>query len=121
MVIHYLFSIGSLFKIKDRIPDSVCSNIIYQFDYPTCGARYLGSTSRAFKIRVLEHIGKSYRTERYLNKMPFSSIRNHSHDEDHPFNESNFKIIQYCRNHQEALIGEKILIERLKPELNNRV
>ena len=115
------FSIGSLFKIKDRIPDSVCSNIIYQFECPSCGARYLGSTTRAFRIRVLEHIGKSYRTERYLNKMPFSSIRNHSHEEDHPFNENNFKIIQRYSSHQEALIGEKILIERLNPELNNRI
>ena len=114
------FSIGSLFKIKDRIPDSVCSNIIYQFECPSCRARYVGSTTRAFKIRVLEHIGKSFRTERYLKKMPFSSIRNHSHEKDHPFNESNFKIIQYCGSHEEALIGEKILIEKLNPALNNR-
>ena len=101
------FTVGSFFKIKDRIPDSVCSNIIYQFDCPSCGARYLGSSARSYKCRILEHIGKSFRTGEFLNKMPFSSIRNHSHEKDHPFNENNFKILQHCTSHQEALIGEK--------------
>ena len=114
------YTIGSLFKIKDRIPDSVRSNIIYQFDCPSCGARYLGCSARAFKCRTLEHIGKSFRTGNFLNRMPFSSIRNHSHEEDHPFSENDFKIIQYCNSHQEALIGEKILIEKMSPELNSR-
>ena len=71
-------------------------------------------------IRSSEHTGKSFRTGQFLNKMPFSSVRNHSHEEDHPFNENDFKIIQYCHSHQDALIGEKFLIEKIKPELNNR-
>ena len=114
------YTIGSLFRIKDRIPDSVRSNIIYQFDCPSCGARYLGCSTRAYKCRILEHIGKSFRTGNFLNRMPFSSIRNHSHEEDHPFSENNFKIIHYCNTHEEALIGERILIEKMSPELNNR-
>ena len=114
------FTIGSFFKIKDKIPDSVCSNIVYEFECPSCGARYLGCSSRAFRCRVLEHIGKSFRTGEFLNRMPFSSIRNHSHENDHPFNESNFKILHKFGDYQEALIGEKILIEKMDPELNAR-
>ena len=114
------FTIGSLFKVKDRIPDAVRSDIIYQFECPSCNARYVGLSARAYRCRISEHMGKSFRTGQFLNKMPFSSVRNHSHEEDHPFNENDFKIIQFCNSHQDALIGEKFLIEKIKPELNNR-
>ena len=61
------FTIGSFFRTKDRIPESVCSNIVYKFECPNCHVRYLGVTSRALKIRIHEHLGKSHRTGLYLN------------------------------------------------------
>ena len=112
------YTIGSFFKLKDKIPDSVCSDIIYQFECPSCRAGYIGCSSRAFKCRILEHIGRSFRTGQYLNKMPFSSIRDHSLEMDHPFSETDFKIIARFSSQQETLIGEKILINKIKPELN---
>ena len=112
------FTIKSFFKLKDVIPDSVCSNVVYQFDCPSCNARYIGCSSKAFRCRILEHIGRSFRTGQYLNRMPFSSIRNHSHERDHNFSEKDFKIIGRFSSHQEALIAERILISKMKPELN---
>ena len=89
--------IKSYFKLKDTIPDSICSNIVYQFDCPHCPVRYVGCSSRAFRSRIFEHMGKSIRTGRILNRQQFSAIRNHSFDLDHRFNEQNFKIISKFR------------------------
>ena len=112
------YTIGSFFGNKDSVPDSVCSNIAYEFECPSCNARYIGCSSRAFKCRVMEHIGRSYRTGQYLNRMPFSSVRNHSQESDHPFSDKNFRILARFSSNQEALMGEKILISKEKPALN---
>ena len=66
-------------------------------------------------------MGRSFRTGEILNRMPFSSIRDHSHQEDHIFGERDFKIVCHFNSMQEALLGERILIERDEPELNGRV
>ena len=113
------FTIGSLFKFKDLIPDQVCSNIVYEFTCPSCSVGYIGCTSRSFKMRVFEHLGKSFRTERYLSQMPFSAVRNHSLEHDHPFSDKDFKIISRFSSSEECMLGEKILIGKFKPALNS--
>ena len=112
------FKISSFFNFKDRVPDSLCSNIIYKFTCPSCQARYLGCSSRSFRIRVFEHLGKSYRSGKFLHRMAFSAIRNHSHEKDHFFTEKDFEIVARFRSHREALLGEKLLIKKENPELN---
>ena len=114
------FTIGSFFRYKDRIPDLVCSNIVYKFVCPCCNARYVGCTSRHFRIRVFEHMGRSYRTGNFLNKMPFSAIRNHSREQDHPFSENDFSILGRFNNEQDTFLGEKMFINALNPELNSQ-
>ena len=112
------FKVGSFFSFKDKIPDLLCSDIVYQFTCAGCQARYIGCSSRAFKIRIFEHMGKSYRSGRFLQTMSFSAIRNHSRELDHPFDFGDFKIISKFRCHSDALYGEKLLIQKIKPELN---
>ena len=67
---------------------------------------------------MFEHIGKSFRTGHPLNTMPFSAIREHSHENDHLFSENDFKILERLGNTEETLIGEKLLIDKYKPQLN---
>ena len=110
--------LGSFFRMKDRIHDSMCSNVVYKFSCPSCNARYIGCSTRAFKIRVFEHMGKSFRTGQWLNKMPFSAIRSHSHAQDHPFSEKDFTILGKFRSEGDAFISEKLLISKMNPELN---
>ena len=112
------FKIGSFFNCKDRVPTSLCSNIVYKFTCPCCQARYIGCTSRSFRIRMFEHMGKSFRSGNFLQKMPFSAIRDHSHKEDHPFSDRNFEIIARFRSNCDALVGEKLLIKDQSPEIN---
>lgn len=112
------FKIGTFFNFKDRVPDPLCSNIVYKFTCPSCQARYLGCSSRSFRIRVFEHLGKSYRTEKFLQIMAFSAIRNHSHTEDHLFTDKDFQIMARFRSPKDALVGEKLLIQKHNPEIN---
>ena len=112
------FRIGSFFSFKDRVPDHLCSNIVYEFKCPSCEARYLGCTGRSFRIRIFEHMGKSYRTGKFLDKMPFSAVRNHARSNDHRFDVKDFKIMARFRNQSDAFIGEKLLINRHNPEIN---
>ena len=112
------FTIGSFFSVKDKVPDSVCSRVVYEFNCPSCSARYIGCTTRSFKIRTLEHIGKSFRTGLYLSKMPFSAVRDHSTEHDHPFSDKDFKILARLQNNEDTFIAEKLLIKKLTPELN---
>ena len=112
------FKISSFFKVKDRIPDKVCSNICYKFVCPSCNARYVGCSTRAFHIRLMEHTGRSYRTGQKLLSPPFSAIREHSREFDHQFSNNNFEIIARLRTSSDSFLAEKILINDLKPELN---
>ena len=112
------FKMSSFFNIKDKIPDNVTSNIVYQFNCPSCASRYIGCSTRAFKIRKMEHLGRSHRTGTLLQKPPFSAIRDHSHTYDHPFNINDFKIIARFSNSTDTFIGESILIKKNNPDLN---
>ena len=67
---------------------------------------------------MFEHIGKSYRFGRFLQRCAFSAIRNHSHEADHPFTEKDFEIIARFNSQTDALIGEKLLIKHHNPEIN---
>ena len=77
------FSIGNFFRIKDRIPISMCSSVVYNYTCGGCNASYIGKTSQNLSIRISEHKGLSYRTGRMLAKPMNSSIRVHSHEHDY--------------------------------------
>ena len=112
------FKISSFFRIKDKIPDKVCSEICYKFTCPSCNARYVGCSNRAFHIRMMEHAGRSFRTGQGLHSPPFSAIREHARELDHQFSNNNFEIIARLKTQSNTFIAEKILIDNLKPELN---
>lgn len=112
------FKLSNFFNIKDKIPDLVTSNIVYEFNCPSCASRYVGASARALKIRVSEHLGRSHRTGTILQKPPFSAIRDHSHTYDHPFSINDFKIIAKFSNSTDTFIGESILIQKNNPDLN---
>ncbi|KAF7677257.1 hypothetical protein TCON_2655 [Astathelohania contejeani] len=115
-------TIGSHFKVKDSIPLPLCSSIIYSYTCSSCNARYIGSSIRNYKIRILEHKGVSYRTGLPLSKPSFSEVRNHSLSEDHPFSESSFKILDKSSGGPcDLRLMESLYIKDLHPSLNNNV
>ena len=43
-------------KVKDSVPRSLRSNVIYKFTYAGCNSAYAGETRRHLSARVREHL-----------------------------------------------------------------
>ena len=80
------YNIRSLFRYKDRIPDHLQSNIVYQFDCVRCNSdvSYIGLTTCNMAKRIAEHQGISERTGKTRSSAPYSSIREHCLKEHKP-------------------------------------
>ena len=111
-------TIGSLFRVKDPIPTSLCSNIVYCFKCPDCMSRYIGSTSRNLKIRISEHIGVSFRTNTQITRPSFSRIREHASSCNNSINEQDFSIKFRASCFSDLRIAESLMIMKEKPEIN---
>ena len=113
------FSIGSLFKCKESLPTPLCSGVIYSYKCALCNECYTGSTSRQLQCRILEHMGRSVRTNRHLNKNPISAIYDHALKSGHGISKENFKIIDRHNNTSQLRILESLYIFKTKPSLND--
>ena len=111
-------TISRFFTSKDRIPNLMCSNIVYKFNCSSCNAGYIGSTFRNLKTRIFEHKGRSFRTGRVISNPSFSEIRQHSLDADHILHDTDFNIIYRARDRNELRIAESLFIHTQSPSLN---
>ena len=71
------FTLGSLFKFKDRLPSDMNSGIVYLFNCPKCTlgtVSYIRCTERMLKVRVAGHLGPSHRTDDTLGVKENSEI-----------------------------------------------
>ena len=77
-------------SFKDRIPDDLQSFILYWFTCDSCKAVYLGKTKRHYKVRLNEHLGMSYNTERpYLFMQTATAVCRHCHECNRGVNHGN--------------------------------
>ena len=109
------FSISSFFRLKDKIPDRLRSSLIYKYQCDRCNSVYIGKTIRHFSVRISEHRGLSYRTNRPLLSPPFSSIRNHNQSCE--IKPDNFKIVASGQGNLELLVKESIITKLVKPNI----
>ena len=117
-------TIKNLFPYKDRIPDRLQSNVIYQYDCVRCNSdvRYIGQTTCNLAKRIAEHLGVSERTGKESSAPKYSAIRDHCIEKHKlPPEEENFKIIARSRTKQELGLIEAIYITLQKPLLNKQV
>ena len=119
LVFKNTYSIGSLFKIKDRLPESLCSSIIYSYRCVDCSSTYIGSSIRQFHCRTHEHRNLSVRTGLPLASERFSSIMEHSKEKGHRINNNSFEIISRCHNNFDIRYLEALYILKRKPNLNS--
>ena len=113
-------TIGSFFRVKERLPTSLCSNVVYKYSCASgdCKSSYIGSSGRTLRDRICEHKGISYRTGMTLTVPPFSAVREHSTSCAHPIDDESFKIIGGCRKGDDLRLLESIYIKHCKPTLN---
>ena len=64
-------------SMKDKVPDSMKSNVIYKFTCPHCNGQYVGKAERNLCTRIKEH--SHIPTSGEFNK--FSAIFSHLHDD----------------------------------------
>ena len=117
-------TIGNLFPTKERIPKSICSNIVYLYKCPgeECNSSYVGSTIRRLHDRVSEHLGVSHLTGQKVTKPSFSSIREHSRSSNHPLSAEAFTIIGRggSNDHIQMIqLLESVYIKYHHPDLNS--
>jgi len=110
--------IGSHFRVKDRFPIALTSNVVYQYNCHCCDAIYIGKTSRLFGIRHAEHTGISIRTNKPVRPDSNSAIHHHSNRTGHVVNSDHFKIIDRAENAYFTQIKEAPQIAHNKPSLN---
>lgn len=115
------FKIGSLFKHKERLPWTMCSMVVYKFSCSSCSEEYVGCTCRQLQCRISEHLGRSARTKMLLNKPPYSAVREHAYNLNHPFSIDNFKIIGRSNNASSLKTLESLYISKIKPSLNDQL
>jgi hypothetical protein len=112
--------IGSLFKFKDKIPEDLRTNLVYEYKCPACSAGYVGSTTRHFRSRILEHQGISDRNGKQVdpNNTRNTAVGKHMKKEGHEPTAESFKILYSSKERKIVRVAESILIQRGKPKLN---
>ena len=103
------------FKFKDVLPASLSSSVIYKYTCRECSASYIGMTSKQLKIRISQHMGRSFRTGNInSNEINNSKIFEHFEQKDQPIRVEDFKILTSCPN-EDLFILESIYIHKLNP------
>ena len=111
------FTIGSLFRFKDKIPKQLQSFVVYQYKC-RCSATYVGMTTCNLGKRMAEHEGVSERTGEPKEKKLHSAIRDHSREKQHSFDRENFSILSSAKSKHSLAILEALYIKINKPSLN---
>ena len=114
-VVYETTKVKDSFKIKDRIPKEICSQIVYKFTCPgDPDTSYIGHTIRSLRERTKEH----------LNPTNGTAIGNHIFScekcQESGASDKDFVILRRCRNRMESAIQEALLIKRQKPILNKQ-
>jgi len=112
-------TIRSLLNKTKPLPFALRSCVVYQFKCSRCNSRYVGSTTRSLQHRILEHMGKSYRTGVLLSSPSPSAIREHCYSTGHPLTQQDFHILTSASHRLDLITLESLFISRMKPDLNN--
>ena len=112
------YTIGSLFKRYESPELLLRSCVVYKYKCHCCQQCYIGSTQLQMFRRIAQHKGVSFRTNRPLAKLDFSSIRDHCNNENHSFKVDNFSIVDSCLFSYDLKLLESIVINQEKPALN---
>ena len=106
--------IGDYFSVKSRVPDYLNSFVVYHFICASCGAGYIGETTRYFSTRVHEHLNKA---------KPPSTIFSHLNDNIEcrkACGVNSFKIIDTTRTKFLLKFKEVLNIKWSNPSLNKQ-
>ena len=105
--------IGSFFSSKSKCPSYLQSFVVYRFKCTSCGASYVGQTTRHCSVRVGEHLHTDKASHIYKH---INSNENCKQAND----ETSFKIIDRANTEYTLKLKEAMHIKWLKPSLNSQ-
>lgn len=109
--------ISSLFGFKDRIAPLLRSHVVYRFNCSGCSATYIGHSARHLTVRVGEHIGLSWRTNKRCKPLD-TAVSEHLIVSNHQSAREDFEILGECQFVPDLKILESLAIYKFKPSLN---
>ena len=108
------FKIGSMFTLKDSIPDALKSNVVYKFSCAGCNACYIGETTRHLATRTKEHLHTDKSSYVYKHLLSSDDCRSKCDN-------LCFKILDSAPSRYQLMIKEGMYIAWQKPSLNKQV
>lgn len=108
------FKVGDIFSVKDTIPNTLKSYVVYKFSCAGCNSCYIGETKRHLTTRIKEHLGtdKNSHIYQHLNK---NDVCKNSASTDC------FTIIDSASSSFRLKMKEALHITWCKPDLNKQV
>lgn len=111
-------TIKNILNHKEKLPDSLRSNVVYKYKCDSCSAVYVGSTTRQLFVRTCEHLGISPRTKNRITNPTHSNIREHKENTHHALHSSQFNILAQTNQQTDLRFLESFFIKTLNPSLN---
>ena len=108
------FKIKNIMKVKDSVPRSLRSCVVYKFNCAGCNSVYVGETCRHISTRIREHLFTDKNSHIFKHLKSSKTCRNSCND-------SCFKIIDRAKSYHQLKVKEALHILWEGPDLNKQV
>ena len=108
------FKIKNLSKVKDSVPRSLRSCVVYKFTCAGCNSVYVSETCRHISTRIHEHLFTDKNSHIYKHLQGSKACRDSCND-------SCFKIIDSAKTYHQLKIKEALHILWEGPDLNKQI
>ena len=108
------FKIKNLIRVKESVPRSLHSCVVYRFTCSGCNSVYVGQTCRHISTRIREHLGTDKNSHIFKHLQSSIPCKDAGYD-------SCFKIIDTAKSYHHLKIKESMHILREKPNINKQV
>ena len=108
------FKVKNLIKVKDSVPRSLRSCVVYKFTCAGCNSVYVGETCRHISTRVREHLCTDKNSHVYKHLQNYKTCKDSC-------DESCFKVIDSAKTYHQLKIKEALHILWEGPNLNKQV
>ena len=108
------FKVKNLIKVKDSVPRSLRSRVVYNFTCAGCNSVYVGETCRHISTRVREHLCTDKNSHVYKHLQSYKTCKDSC-------DESCFKVLDSAKTYHQLKVKEAVHILWEGPTLNKQV
>ena len=108
------FKVKNLISVKDYVPRTLRSYVVYKFKYAGCNSVYIGETSRHLSTRVREHLFTD------KNSNIFKHLKGSAACKE-ACNDSCFTVLDSANTSFKLKIKEALHIQWERPDLNKQI